>query len=374
MKILHFILGKANPDRANGVNQVIHGLAKYQSREGHDVHVIGISQSMNVPYEKIQRECFEVDCFKDFNTKSFSYIKEIVQKVDIVHMHGVWNKKNVVLGRYLEKIKKPYVMTAHCGYAIDRMKQSNYLFKLLFHKIWQKRLYEQASGIHALTREESTDIAAFCNNNNIFVVSNGVDPDTFDKYQYQVHKNRKRIKLGYLGRISIEKNIDNLIRAIALLPVEIKNKVELSLIGPSNSNVAKLKDLAKFLGVEENINFVGGKYAEEKIQTLLDLDVYIHPAYSDVVGIAVMEAFALGLPVIVTRTSHMSYYYQSNAFIMVEPSAQDLCRGIIEAFNKRNEWSEYSLRAKALYHNIFNWESVVQQITIEYQKIIIQNQ
>ena len=325
---------------------------------------------MNVPYEKIQRECFEVECFKEFNAKSFTYIKEIVQKVDIVHMHGVWNKKNVVLGRYLEKIKKPYVMTAHCGYAIDRMKQSNYLLKLLFHRVWQKRLYEHAGGIHALTREESTDIAAFCKNNNIFVVSNGVDPDIFDKYQYQVHEKRKKIKLGYLGRISVEKNIDNLIRAIALLPDEIKNVVELSLIGPINSNVNKLKDLARNLRVEDNLIFVGAKYAEEKIETLLDLDVYIHPAYSDVVGIAVMEAFALGLPVIVTRTSHMSYFYQSKAFIMVEPSAQDLCRGIVEVFNRREEWGEFSYRAKAIYYNTFNWKSAVEQLVIEYQKII----
>lgn len=370
MRILHFILGKANPNRANGVNQVIYGLVKYQRRAGHEVRVIGISRSMDVSYAKIQRDCFEVECFKDFNVKSFSYIKEVIENVDIVHMHGVWNKKNVNLGRYLENIKKPYVITAHCGYAMDRLKQSNYLFKLLFHHLWQKRLYEHASGIHALTREESTDISKFCKSNNIFVVPNGVDPEVYDKYQYQVHQGRKKIKLGYLGRISVEKNIDNLIRAIALLPEAIREKVELTLIGPISQNVARLKTLARDLGVEENLNLVGGKYAEEKIEALLDLDVYIHPAYSDVVGIAVMEAFALGLPVIVTRTSHMSYFYQSNAYIMVEPSAQDLCRGISEMLERRSEWQEFSFRAKDIYHKIFNWESVVDQLINEYQKII----
>ena len=54
MKILHFILGKANPDRANGVNQVIYGLAKYQRLAGHEVFVIGISQTMKQPYELIR--------------------------------------------------------------------------------------------------------------------------------------------------------------------------------------------------------------------------------------------------------------------------------------------------------------------------------
>ena len=40
-RVLHFILGKANKDRANGVNQVIAGLAKYTARSGGDVRVIG---------------------------------------------------------------------------------------------------------------------------------------------------------------------------------------------------------------------------------------------------------------------------------------------------------------------------------------------
>lgn len=77
---------------------------------------------------------------------------------------------------------------------MDRLKQSNYLIKLLYHKIWQN-LYEHAAGIHALTREESTDIYHFCKNENIFVVTNGVDPDTYDKYQYVVHQERRKLNL-----------------------------------------------------------------------------------------------------------------------------------------------------------------------------------
>ena len=370
MKILHFILGKANPERANGVNQVIHGLAKYQSLAGHEVHVIGISSSMNNSYEKVNRDKFEVECFKNFISESFTYIKKVARSVDIVHLHGVWNMKNVRLGRYLEEIHKPYVITAHCGYAIDRLKQSNYSLKLIYHKLWQKRLFEHAAGIHALTREESTDIYRFCKSDNIFVVPNGVDSDTFDKYHYQIHTGRNKIKLGYIGRISVEKNIDNLIYSIALLPIEIKEKVELSLIGPINDKAKRLQELAIKLGIGKNIKFLGGKYGEEKLQTLLDLDIYIHPAYSDVVGIAVMEAIALGIPTIVTRTSHMSYFNNTDAFIMVEPTPVDFCQGIQEMIMKQPLWQKYSNRAKILYKKEFNWQLNSNRIVEFYQKMI----
>lgn len=371
MKILHFILGKANPDRANGVNQVIYGLAKYQRLAGHEVFVIGISKSMEKPYELIDREYFCVEAYKSFNKGGFARVKAICKEVDIVHLHGVWNAMNIRVGRYLESIQKPYVITAHCGYSIDRLRQSNYWLKLLYHKLWQKRLYEKAAAVHALTREESTDIYHFCKNDNIFCVSNGVDSDIYDKYNYTVHKNREKIKFGYLGRLSVEKNLDNLLKAVSLLPNEVKRQVELSLIGPMTGSAAKLQKLTKQLNIEDNVKFLGAKYGEEKIQTLLDLDFYIHPAYSDVVGISVMEALASGLPTIVTRTSHMSYFNDSDAFIMVEPTAFDLSRGIRTAIKRLDDREQLSLNAKKLYLKQFNWKVVVELLINEYRKVCI---
>lgn len=372
MNIVHFILGKANPDRANGVNQVIYGLAKYQTLQGNKVWVIGLSKSMKEEYEIIQRDYFTVYAYRSFKKGCLSKIESIIDVVDIVHMHGVWNIYNVKLGEYLRTKGKPYVITAHCGYAEDRLKQSNYLLKMLFHKFLQKKLYEKASGVHALTREESTEIAKYISNNNIFVVNNGVDSMTYDKYHYKIHENRKIIKFGYLGRLSVEKNLTNLIRSFSLLPDACKCIVELHLIGPKSNEIDDLKKLVHKCELDDIVKFDGGKFGQEKIDALLDLDVYIHPAYSDVVGIAVMEALALGLPTIVTRTSHMSYFCQSNAFIMVEPTDFDICRGVKFIVENKNKWLDYSNNAKRLYKNRFNWESVVELLSLEYNSILQQ--
>ena len=192
-----------------------------------------------------------------------------------------------------------------------------------------------------------------------------------DKYHYTVHKKRKKIKFGYLGRLSVEKNIDNLLKAVSLLPNKVKEQIELCLIGPITDSVVKLQKLARKLKIEENVKFLGGKYGEEKIQTLLDLDFYIHPAYSDVVGISVMEALALGLPTIVTRTSHISYFNESNAFIMVEPTAFDLSRGIRTAIDRLDDREQLSVNAKNLYLKQFNWKVAVELLINEYRKVYI---
>lgn len=368
MRILHFILGKANPDRANGVNQVVYGLAKHQTQNNDVVTVVGVSKSMTIDYELVDRTFFKVHAFKNFN-KAFEYIKNDIENIDIVHLHGVWNFMNIKLGKYLESINKPYIITAHCGYSEDRLKQSNYWIKLLYHKFWQKHLFENSAGIHAITREEATDIAKYCNHQNIFVIPNGMDQAFYSNKIYKV-KRHSKIKLGYVGRLSVEKNIDNLIKAIALLPNNIQQKIELYLIGPINSKTYKLQQLVTSLNIENIVHFTNGIYGEEKIQTLLDLDIYIHPAYSDVVGISVIEALSLGIPTIVTRTSHMSYYFNSNAFIMVEPTSFDLCRGIIELYKRQEDWAELSVKARQLAQEQFNWVKIVKHFANQFNNIV----
>jgi len=368
MNILHVIEGKANPNRANGVNQVIYGLAKYQSRAGHSVRIFGMSSGLGDFHEKVDWEGFSVDVYKGLNNRTWPYLKRMISEADVIHLHSVWKKYNVEIGRYLEKINKPYVITAHCGLTEDRIKQSNYLIKTLFHALFQRRLYERASVVHALTREESTGLFKYCDN-RIEVINNGVDFDTYGRYVYRI-KNRDKIVLGYLGRLSTEKNVDNLVRALNYIPRELRERVELRLIGPIGKGMHNIESFIREQGVQDNVKLLGGKYGEDKIKELLDLDIYIHPAYSDVVGISVMEALALGIPSVVTRTSHMSYFAKSNGFVMVEPTSFDLARGIEEIASNKANWANMSKEARTLAENTFNWEKVVGKILKMYETVI----
>ena len=53
MKIIHVVLGKANPNRMNGVNKVAHSLATTQKLLGHDVTIFGLTNTPEI--DKINR-------------------------------------------------------------------------------------------------------------------------------------------------------------------------------------------------------------------------------------------------------------------------------------------------------------------------------
>ena len=370
MIIVHFILGRANPDSANGVNKVISGLAKYGNRRGESVRVIGLSKSQKEPYQKIERDGLSVESYNDFFNGALPRLKVEVAECDVVHLHSVWNHYNLVIARYLRKIGKPYVVTAHSGLSDDRIRQSKYLFKLAYHKLFQKRLFDAAAGVHALTREESTVLRKYTDNSNIFVVSNGQDIENLSLVAKSYTDRNAPLKFGYLGRLTVEKNIDGLIVAISRLERDIRESISVSLIGPLGKESKRLKELSVELGVSECVHFIGPLYGQSKAEALKNLDFYIHPAHSDVVSIAVMEAFSYGLPSVITRTSDVAYYYDTGAFIMVEPDSKDICRGIVELLKRTSQWEEMSDKAIVLTRTEFNWEVVAEKLQTEYKKLL----
>ena len=67
---------------------------------------------------------------------------------------------------------------------------------------------------------------------------------------------------------------------------------------------------------------------------------------------------------------NMSYFNNSNAFIMVEPTDFDICHGIQEAIKNKDSWKQYSIAAKELYKCTFNWSSAVSQLIASYELIL----
>jgi glycosyltransferase involved in cell wall biosynthesis len=367
MKVLHFFLGKANPDRANGVNQVINGYGKYLTKNGVTVTMIGLSKLENKKSDIFQRDGFEAEVYSSFFGGCLQRLKEAAKEVDIVHLHSVWNHYNIIFAYYLRKNNIPYIVTAHAGLIESRLKQSNYFIKKLYHKLFQKVFFDNATAIHAITKEEMTEISNYTDNKNIFFVPNGLDIEKLSLIPKEYLEDSNEIRFGYLGRFGYEKNITTLIDAIDILPSNYKNKIKCYLIGPIDDDALILKEKIKKLSLDENIIFTDAIYGDDKYTFLRDLDFYIHPALSDVVSIALMEAFACGLPAIVSRTSHVSYYTDSNAFIMVEPIANDIKDGIIEMIDSEKKWKEMSQNALLLVEENFNWELNTGELIIKYK-------
>jgi hypothetical protein len=116
MEIIHFVLGKANPDRMNGVNKVANSLCTAQTNLGNDVTVWGITADPTSGYPE---RIYKTKLFKThplrfvLDPKVQEAIDELKGRQVVFHIHGGFIPEFYTLSKMLTKAKIPYLITGH---------------------------------------------------------------------------------------------------------------------------------------------------------------------------------------------------------------------------------------------------------------------
>lgn len=116
-------------------------------------------------------------------------------------------------------------------------------------------------------------------------------------------KTRKKKILGdliYVGRLSDEKNIEVLIKALSLL-IKKRKKIFLSIVGDGPEK-EKIKDLVKQLNLEKYVKFFGHLSRNEVINLIKNHKFLVLPSKIESFGLVILEAIFNDVPVIVSNT------------------------------------------------------------------------
>ena len=108
--------------------------------------------------------------------------------------------------------------------------------------------------------------------------------------------------IGYVGRISKEKNMEVLLEAFQKL--DGQNNVTLLMVGDGHKDlVQKFKDTknCKVTGFVNNV--------EDYLQAM---DIFVMPSLTETTSLATLEAMSSGLPVIATKVGFMKNYIVKN--------------------------------------------------------------
>jgi len=115
---------------------------------------------------------------------------------------------------------------------------------------------------------------------NLKLWNRGVDTDLFNP------KKRNRfdqdIRLTYIGRVAIEKNIKEFLN--------IKGNYKKTVVGDG-------PELKKYINKYPDIEFVGLKTGDELAKYYADADVFVFPSKTDTLGNVILESLASGTPV-----------------------------------------------------------------------------
>ncbi|MCW5519163.1 glycosyltransferase family 4 protein [Aureitalea sp. L0-47] len=183
-------------------------------------------------------------------------------------------------------------------------------------------------------------------------------PNVIDLQQYPF-KNRTRLEPKLLWVRSFSQ-IYNPELAIELVQHLIQNgiKAELCMVGPDkDGTLQKCKTIAADRNLP--VTFTGKLEKQEWIDLAVDYDIFINTTNFDNMPVSVIEAMALGLPVVTTNVGGIPYLakHDENA-MLVEPNNVELFyKAILDLLNNPAKAEELSKKARSLVEN-FDWEVV----------------
>ncbi|MEO5574254.1 MAG: glycosyltransferase family 4 protein [Gammaproteobacteria bacterium] len=149
------------------------------------------------------------------------------------------------------------------------------------------------------------------------------------------------------------KGLDRALLAMASLPADILHKTRLMVLGEDDPR--PYMRLAKRLGIDDRLHMLGGR--DDVPRFLLAADVLIHPAYSEVAGMVLLEALAAGLPVLATEVCGYAFHV-ANADagrIVPSPFAQSELNNMLHEMlaSPRHQWRINALNySKANLHSL----------------------
>jgi glycosyltransferase involved in cell wall biosynthesis len=386
LKILHVIANLA--PRYGGPPKACLEMARASARLGNEVHIYTTNQDGNseltVPTDRVvQQDGVSIRYFPIQRPKFWGTslplaraLKEKIPDVDIVHIHSLYLFHTAVSALYCEKFQTPYVIRPH-GTLGPYIYKRHRFRKLIVENLFQNRVFRYASGIHFITDEEKMLGEKYTFGAPGFVVPIGLDAEVYEK---KVAKEKlfsrfpeltgKKIIL-FMGRVNFIKGMDILVGAFSAVSRE-RDDVHLLIAGSDDSDYGKkVSAWLKKEDVYKKTTFAGMLQGEEKLEAFYYSSVFVLPSYSENFGIAVLEAMACGLPVVVSEKVNLGPTVVAAKAGLVAPcNAEMFSRKILNILNDDNLARQMGMNGIALVRNKFSWQEIACKLLSVYSSLI----
>lgn len=359
MEIIHIVLGKANPDRLNGVNKVVFHMATEQSKAGKKVQVWGITPNPvhDYPERNFKTELFKAEWFPFSMPEKLA--EAILNSKDAVfHIHGGWVPVFGRIAAYMAEHKIKYVITPHGAYNEVAMQRSGFQKKIYFH-LFEEKLLKNTHKVHSIGRSEVDGLKKIFSEAHSFLLPYGFEANLAAS---KIEKNQD-FTIGFVGRLDTHtKGLDLLIKAFEIFSKQQPNS-KLWIVGDGEGK-SFLENHIKENSLESVVLW-GKKFGAEKDELISKMHIFAHPSRNEGLPTAVLEAAALGTPTIVTHATNVAEYVSKyKAGIAIENNnVEELVMGMQKIYDayQTNEILQYVEGARKMLNEVFSWSVLVNQ-------------
>lgn len=367
--------------KSGGVFEAVRGLAPaLGARAGMELGVYGLAHP--APAHDMLRQCgVATEAFPVRGPASFGYAPGLGKalrraRADLVHVHGLWMYPSVAAMGWSGR-GMPYVVTPHG--MLDRWALANRRWKKrLAGLVFETRHLRGAACLHALCISELAAIRDAGLRNPVCVIPNGVEISSALSVAppplWRAGIPGRATILLFLGRIAPQKGIPDLLLGFARYLKGSAGgstvpKWHLVIAGwGEDAYRANLQRLATELGLDPVVHFVGPQFGEEKQRSFAAADAFVLPSISEGLPIAVLEAWAACLPVLMTPRCNLPIGFEQGAALQIEPEPGSIAEGLRKLASltpaQRRRIGE---RGATLVAERFSWPNAAESMEAVYR-------
>lgn len=211
----------------------------------------------------------------------------------------------------------------------------------------------------------------------ITVIPRGRDPERLGRPD-EDRRRRARTALGLpqdtpvvvnVGRQEFQKGHHVLLQATALL--RSRQPVTVLVAGRTGNATRHLATLREELGLGGTVWFLG--HRDDVPEVLAAADVFVFPSLYEGLGGAVVEAMALGLPIVASDVPALREVVQPGRTALLSPpgDAPALAEAVTELLDHPGEAASLGRRGREVFEMCFALDRVVPQMTDLYRRLTL---
>ena len=397
-----------------GPSQMVLGLSAALAAKNIDVTIITTDSNgdigqlpLDVPLNQpIQQNGYQIIYFRcypwrryKFSFSLLQWLNENARQFDLAHIHALFSPVTTLAATIARYHKLPYIMRP-CGMLDPADLQKKKRLKQIYATLLERPNLAGAAAIHFTSKEEAKISERFgldCTGKmsvlrdldftgkmpvprdldftgkmpvpRDLVIPLGVTAGLFPK---RLRESQVPIIL-FMSRIEPKKGLDLLIPALeSILGSGIEFHFILAGSNPQDADYeTQIKVqihnsiLAKYTTIT---GFVSG---DLKVEILTKADLFVLPSYYENFGIAVAEAMAAGVPVVISDRIHIAEDIQQAEAGWVGPlEVGAIANSIKSALLNPQERQRRGLNGQEYAKKHYNWEAIAQQTIDAYQQIL----
>ncbi len=341
-----------------GLERLLVEFGRHHDASRFDLRFVSLAE-LGPPAEELRRMRFSVESVNlpgRGKLPALRSLRSLLQRdrVDIVHTHNTYAHFYGTVAASWAGVR--HVINSQHGRGCGPRTKDKLLFRLA--NLKTSRVVGVSEDAAALCRGEDPWAAS-----KTKVIWNGIDTSRF------VYRGPAKAPVAIsVARLSPEKDFPTLLKATAIVVRQVSD-FKLMMIG-NGAERAKLEAMAKSLGIEPNVQFLGER--SDVPELLAQAGFFVSSSKSEGISLTILEAMAVGLPVVTTRVGGNPEIVLEGqtGYLVPDQNPEALATAMLQMLAQRDQWPAMGELGRKRVEQQFEIRTMIRQYEELYTEVL----